>query len=203
LVIFIFEAILITSALSVDAFVVSFAYGSNKIKIPFISIMIITFICSFVLMFSLLLGLIIKDFIPIWLTSYFSFIILFSLGLIKLIDYIIKSIKKNKSIFKSNFILNLYTNPETADFDKSRFISSTEASILALGLSLDGLAIGFGVAIGSANIPIIFIISLIIGFLSIISGFALGNKIAADLRINLSWLSGVILIGLAFFNLLN
>ena len=208
---FIFEAILITSALSVDTFVASFAYGSNKIKIPILSISIITIICSFVLVSSLLLGTLVSEFIPIWLTAALSFIILFSLGVFKLIDSIIKSkIKKNKSFTTQNknsilnlkFILSLYTNPENADIDQSRFISPMEATILAFALSLDGFAVGFGAALGDTSIITILIASLVIGFVAIVTGSYLGNKVSTKLKSDLSWLSGVILIVLAFLSLM-
>ena len=40
------DAILLVSALSMDAFVASFAYGTSKIKIPFKSAIIINVVCK-------------------------------------------------------------------------------------------------------------------------------------------------------------
>ncbi len=47
------ETILLVLALSLDAFVASIAYGTNKIKIPFKSIIIIDSICAISLVISL------------------------------------------------------------------------------------------------------------------------------------------------------
>ena len=43
------ESLLLVLAVSLDAFVASIAYGTNKIKIPFVSATIINIICSSVL----------------------------------------------------------------------------------------------------------------------------------------------------------
>ena len=55
-----FEAIILAGILSLDAFTAGFAYGSNKIKVPFCSVQIINMICSFSLGIALLLGNIIR-----------------------------------------------------------------------------------------------------------------------------------------------
>ncbi|NLK21402.1 MAG: hypothetical protein GX308_04845 [Epulopiscium sp.] len=193
-----------------DAFVASFAYGSNKIKIPMLSVQIINTICSTMLGISLIIGTLIKQYIPDWLTAIVCFIILFVLGIIKLLDSIIKSVIRrynnfNKEIefsaFNLKFILNLYANPEEADIDSSRTISSKEATSLAIALSLDGLVVGFGTVLGNMNGIVVFIASLVTGIIAIMLGGYIGNKIAGKLPFNLSWLSGILLIVLAFLKL--
>ena len=49
-----FEAVVLALVLSLDAFVVSFAYGADKIKIPTVSVLIINVLCSFILGVSML-----------------------------------------------------------------------------------------------------------------------------------------------------
>lgn len=202
---------MLASALSMDAFVASFAYGSNKIKIPMLSIQIINIVCSSILGISLLVGTLVKQYIPDWLTIMICFTILFVLGIAKLLDSIIKSIIRkynnfNKeiefSMFNIKFILSLYANPEDADIDSSRIISPMEAASLAIALSLDGLAVGFGAALGNVNGLAIFLSSLVTNAIAVILGCYLGNKIARKLSFNLSWLSGILLIFLAFLKLL-
>ena len=208
--IIIFQAIILTSAISIDAFVASFAYGSNKIKIPFSSVQIINIVCSGVLGISLLIGTIARQYIPEGLTVFISFSVLLVLGLIKLLDGITKSIIRkysnlnkelNFSLFNFKFILRLYADPEEADVDRSRTISGVEAVSLAIALSLDGLAVGFGAALASVNVIVIILTSLIITPVFILLGCYIGNKIARKVSFNLSWISGVILIVLAVLNL--
>ena len=200
-------AVILASSLSLDAFAAGFTYGCKKIRIPFTSIQIISIVCTLITGISLLFGSIIRDYIPIWLTTFICFTLLFLLGITKLLDSITKSIIRkhmnlnkvlNFSFLNFKFILKLYADPEEADIDLSKTISSFEATSIAIALSLDGIAVGFGAAIGNVNELAVFIFSLITNILAIYVGCVFGTKIANKVTINLSWISGVILILLAF-----
>lgn len=206
----ILEALILASSLSLDTFTAGFAYGSNKIKIPFLSVQVINIICSSILGISLLVGAVIKQYIPNGVTTAICFVTLFVLGITKLLDSITKSIIRkhtnlNKelkfSLFNFKFILKLYASPEDADIDSSKTISGAEAASLAIALSLDGLAVGFGMALADVNGLAVFLCSLITDALGIILGCYLGNKTASKINFDLSWLSGAILIILAFSKL--
>jgi len=182
----IMEALLLASALSLDAFAASFAYGSRKIKIPFKSVNVINFICSAITGISLLAGTVLRHYIPGWLTAVVSFTILFILGIAKLLDSFTKSIiRKNKNLnkkvnftmFNLKFILHLYADPECADIDESKILSPAEAASLAVALSLDGITVGLGAAIGNINGVAVFICSLITGAAAILSGSLAGHKL--------------------------
>ncbi len=206
----ILEICLLVAALSVDAFVASFAYGSNRIKIPFLSVLITSGVCTGVLAVSLLLGTVLRGVIPQSVTVAVCFCILLILGLIRLLDSTIKSfIKKHSqwkkhikfSLFNLHFILQLYAEPEKADVDQSRILSPGEAATLAVALSLDGLAAGFGAGAGGDAIVPVILLSLLFNALAVMGGGAVGRKVAEKIPLNLSWLSGVLLIGLAFLKL--
>lgn len=209
-VIAVLEAVMLVSALSMDAFVASFAYGTNKIKIPFRSVAVISVICSSILAAALLLGGAVRSVIPPYLTGIICFIILFLLGIVKLCDSTVKSlIRKKKNMHKElafsllhlNFILNIYADPEEADSDMSKILSPGEAASLAVALSLDGLAVGFGAALAKVNPVQIVGISLVTSIIAVMSGCFVGNKIAEKVSLNLSWLSGVMLMILALLKL--
>ena len=200
------EAFALASSLSLDALTVGFAYGSNKIKIPFLSVQIINIICSVITGLSFLLGSVIKNYIPQGITVIICFAILMILGIIKIFDSFTKAIIKrhknlNKKIkfsfFNLRFILNLYAAPEEADVDLSKTLSNSEAVALAISLSLDGLAVGLGAAMCDVNGLAVFIFSLVTNAFFLMFGCFIGNKIAKKVSFNLSWLSGVILIALA------
>lgn len=204
------EAAALASALSLDAFVASFAYGSKNIKIPFWSAQVINLTCGGITGLSLLAGTMLRRYIPGWLTVAIGFSVLFILGIVKLLDGITKSIIRkysgiNKeikfSLFNFKFILNLYADPENADVDGSKTLSPAEAASLAVALSLDGITVGLGAAIGNANGLAVFICSLVIGLAAVLSGSFAGNKIAGKSSYNLSWISGAILLALAFSKL--
>ncbi len=204
------QAAAIAMSLSIDAFAASFAYGSNQIKIPMRSIQTINLICSAITGVALLAGSILQQFIPEWLTTGISFTILLILGIVKLLDSIAKSlIQKYRqynrevkfSLFCFSFILQLYITPEHADIDNSKILSPSEAASLAVALSLDGIAVGFGAALGGISVWAVIISSLITNMIALCGGAWVGNRISRDTPVNLSWLGGGVLIVMAFLKL--
>lgn len=207
----ILESVIFVAAISTDALIASLAYGSNKIRIPMVSTLVISFLCTAILGFSLLVGILFRAYIPIGVLHLVSFSILFVLGVIKLLDNIIKaSIDKHTIINKQikfqflnlNFILNIYANPKEADLDESKTLSPKEALSLAIALSMDSLAAGVGAALANINRLALLAASLLLTVLAVKSGELLGNKLSDKLPFRLSWLSGIILISLAFLRLL-
>ena len=206
----VFQAALLAMSLSIDAFAASFAYGCKKIKIPMLSVHIINIICTLMTGISFLVGTLLLKYIPPQVAVALSFSILFLIGVTKLFDSITKSIIRKKadinkeinlSVFNFKLLLRLYADPESADVDVSKTISPREASVLAVSLSLDGVAVGFGASMAEINGWAIVAFSLIANFVALLLGSGLGNKAAEKIRFNISWTAGVILIGLAFTKL--
>ena len=200
----------IAISVSIDAFAASFAYGSQKIKVPILSALIINLICTFIISLSFLIGSALLGIIPYWLTTGLAFLILLIIGITKLFDSITKSIirKHTKfdkevklSAFNFKLVLHLYADPEVADVDVSKSLSSREAAVLAISLSLDGFAVGLGAAMMGINLSILTGFTLIVGFAALLLGGWVGNKMANKLPFNISWLAGIILICLAFIQL--
>ena len=207
----ILESILLVFALSIDAFVASFAYGTGKIKMPFNTVVIISAICSVMLGASVYIGYIIRPLIPGEIISIVCFMILLTIGIISLCDSSIKAyIRKRRSLDKEiafsamnlKFILHIYADPQAADVDESRALSAKEAVSLSVALSLDGLAAGFGAGFSSINPIGIIIISFVSGIMAVLSGSFAGNKTARKTSLNLSWVSGALLIMLAVSKLI-
>ncbi|WP_129723183.1 sporulation membrane protein YtaF [Xylanivirga thermophila] len=205
------ETLLLVAVLSIDAFVASIAYGTSKIKVPIKSIVIINVVCSAFLGLSLFLGSVIKHFIPENITIIISFFILLFLGIYYLFESIVKSNLRKKSrpskmvkfrVFDLQFIINIYVDETRADVDNSKYLSSKEAFYLAVALSLDSLAVGFGSSLVDINYIQILILSLVFGMIAVWSGLLLGRTFVEKSRIDLSWLSGVLLIILAILKLL-
>ena len=206
----ILEPLVLVTALSVDAFVASFAYGTNQIKIPFRSVAVISGICSAILGVSLFLGSLVRPFMPEHLAGVLCFSILFLLGIAKLCDSAIKSlIRRSQGIHKKisfsamhlRFILDVYANPENADSDCSKSLSAAEAAPLAIALSLDGLAVGFGAALSEAAPLRAVLFSLVANVIAVCAGSLTGNKVVEKIPLDLSWVSGLLLIVLAFLKL--
>lgn len=205
------ENILLVLALSLDAFVASIAYGTNKIKMPFKSILIIDIICATFLSLSIFLGLQIRKILPGNIALISGSIILMLLGVYYLFESIFKSylerkLKENEKVkiklFDIWFVMDVYVDETKADFNLSKNLDSKEAIYLATALSLDSLAVGFGSSLGNINYLQVIGLSLLVGMLSIYSGLFIGKKIVERTKINLSWLSGIILIILGLLKLI-
>ena len=204
------DAILLVSALSMDAFVASFAYGTSNIKIPFKSAIIINLVCSAILGIALFMGNIISNFIQPVFTTSICVTILLMLGMAKLFDSSLKALltksgnlSRNLSfkLFDFKFFLTVCLDSTVADVDHSYELSPKESVSLAIALSLDGLAAGFSAGLISVNFAQIILFSLIINMVAILTGCIIGNKISEKTDLNLSWLSGATLILLAFLKL--
>ena len=204
------NAVLLVGALSIDAFVASFAYATSKIKIPFKSALIINVVSTTILGIALFAGSFVSKFIPSVFTTSICFTMLLMLGLAKLFDSTLKALLGTRGSLTRNyefkvsdfrFFLKVYIDNTAADVDHSLILSPKESFSLALALSLDGLAAGFGAGLVSANFFQIILFSLIVNIVAILGGCFIGNKIAEKTELNLSWLSGVTLILLAFLKL--
>lgn len=204
------EALMLVTALSIDAFVSSFSYGAGKIKIPLPSLLVINLICSGSLALALLFGSALSRLLPEGAGRGVCFLLLLILGIVKVFDSALKSLirkhgnfekKLHFSAFHLGFILKIYANPEVADRDHSRILSPSEATLLAVALSLDGLAVGFGAGIAHTAPLLVVLLSLLTDTLAIGIGSRMGHRLAARLSLDLSWLSGLLLIVLAILKL--
>lgn len=204
------QSIILVVSLCIDAFVVSFGYGANKIKIPFSSTTVINIVCSTILAISLFAGSIVRNFLPDNLTIAICFGILFILGCARLFESLFKShLKKNDitsksfdfKIFDIKFNMNLSADEEVLDNNNQRILKPAEAFTLAIACSLDGLAIGFGSGLAGVNYFQVVGFSLISDMVAVMLGCFLGRKVAEKIELNLSWLSGTLLLVLAFMKL--
>ena len=206
----ILQAAVLALTLSLDGFTVAFAYGCKKIQMPAISAHIINAICTSIIALSFLLGTVLEPFISSTVAIWLSFSILLIIGISKLLDSITKSIIRKHTnldkeiklcLFNFKFIFRVYADPEVVDVDVSESISPKEAMILAISVSLDGFAVGFSAALLGFNGWAVVLFSLLFNFLALRLGIFSGNAVAKRLPFNISWSSGIVLIGLAMFQL--
>lgn len=205
------ESLLLVSSLCIDSFVASIAYGTSKIRIPPLCVLIINLVCTLTLACSLLIGSILKSFLPGNLPVILGFVLLMLLGIYRLFEYIFKAyiFKCSKSdspltfkIFDFQFVLQVYADETKADFDKSKCLNVKESFYLALALSLDSLTVGIGSSLCNINYGEVLMLCFAIGILAVSIGVFLGHKFAQKLHLELSWLSGVLLILLAMLRIL-
>ena len=178
------EIFVLVTALSVDAFAAGFAYGVSKIKVPFRSLLIVTGASSLILALSLLLGRLAGALLPPGLTGAFGFVVLAGLGVFKFFD-------------RTNG-----REAEKADKNRDQVVSPAEALALGAALSVDSLAAGIGAGALFVPIPAAFLTSVLVGGAALLLGEGLGGFLSARFRSSFSWVSGCLLLLLAFLKLL-
>lgn len=202
--------LLLVMALSIDAFVASIAYGADEIKIPYASAFALSCVSSLILLLAMACGTFISRWLPIESTRILCFAVLLLLGLSRFCEGMIKDFLNRHAnhvegltfkFWDYHFILDVYMDSTKADQDQSKVLSIKEALSLGIVLSIDGIAAGFGS--GLVQMPYIqtLIISMIVSMGAILIGCSVGRKIAKLKNIQISWLSGVVLIVLAFIKL--
>lgn len=203
------HSFLLVIALSLDSFLASLAYGAEKIKIPFMSALLISGIGVLFLSISLYTATFIQHLIPVNICAILSFTIFFLIGMSSIFQGTIKQFlstcKRKKLSFEYSgisFVLDVYLDETNADSDHSKLLSLREALYLAIALSLDSLVSGFALGISITHPLPVLIVSFLIGLLAVLSGFNLGRRARTISKWNLSWISGVLFLILAFSRIL-
>ncbi|MGE4273308.1 MAG: sporulation membrane protein YtaF [Desulfitobacterium sp.] len=210
-------ALLFALALSFDGFGVGLSYGIRKIRIPLLSMLVMT-LCTVVAMgAAVFLGDVFMDIITFIPPNLLAAAILLSLGGYQLTKAVLSLIKGDtpkavptqtvalrEPVLKLEFkilgvVVQVLRMPEQADLDGSGVISAKESVLLGTALSLDAFASGLvlGLAMGVLNS-----LSMIgwVAFMQIVMikfGQALAGKLPEEHLAKLGLLPGTMLILIA------
>ena len=180
----ILEIVVLSLAISLDSFVSAFGYSVSKIKIPFLSMLVLSLTSVASLALSCFLGKFIAGFLSLKAISYIAFSLLSIVGFYKL--------------FSGLASLDSTTK---ADSDNNKILSPLECLGLGFMLSIDSLGVGLSYGMQAQSSILLIATSFVFTFLSIFLGNLLGKNIAKKCKLNLSFLSGVALLVLAFIKL--
>lgn len=175
------KEIILIIALTTDSFVVSFAYGVEKTKIPIFLEVFMNFIMAALLGIAVAAGDFLSGFLQEGLTAAIGALFLTGIGIYKLIEFFKGSHEKKKERTK---------------------LALTESILLAFVLSADGLAVGFGTGILKSGAWFLVFGSFVGGILMMKLGWRAGYSLERTLKKDLSWISGVCLLFLAMAELL-
>lgn len=199
------DMILLVVATGCDSFLMSIAYGVEGIRIPFKACVLIAFCGTFCLGISFLLASVLTNVLSVETGKYISFTILFILGITNLFQVQVKHyVKKHKAQpliirFKEiSFVIDIFLDETQADADQSKELSLKEAMYLGIALSIDSLASGLAFGIGLRDVRIVLLLSFIAGICIICIGSFLGKHISSFVNFDISWISGCMLLVLAF-----
>mgnify|MGYP001408530507 CR=1 FL=1 len=207
--------ILLSVAVSLDGFGAGVTYGIRKIRIPPLSIAIIS-ACSGLMMFlAMMAGTLLSRLIPPETARAAGALLLVAAGCWALIQFLRNEsggheadgsnagsgARENDA--RRNPMIRILQSPQAADLDRSGAISGGEAVLLGAALSLDALAAGVGAAMaGFPPLAAALCIALASGaFLHL--GTRFGFKMAHLTRLRpLAVLPGLLLILMGIFKLL-
>lgn len=203
-------SILLVFAVCIDAFAVSISYGIGKIKIPIMSALIVSFVGTAFLAVSVFFARIISGYIDSRLCVILSAILLIILGVTNIFQNSIKAYlrkyngrKKLKfCVFNISFVVSVILDETKADADNSKVLSVKEALALSVALSLDSLATGFSAGLAVTYFIETVVLTFIVGFLCVMSGCIIGRRISSKTKLDLSWITGIVLICIALLNIL-
>lgn len=198
--------LILAFAVSLDGFGVGAMYGLRKIRIPLLSIGIISLWSGIIIFSSMQIGVLLSSFLSPEAAKRIGAAILIGIGI-----WAFAQVLQNKSqeaqepeisleplpaepqggdtLLKTKEILNLelkrfglviqiLRTPSIADVDKSGNISASEATLLGLALSLDAFGAGIGAAlIGFAPLLTAAVIALASGIF-IATGLRIGFRYA-------------------------
>lgn len=179
---------------SFDSFLVSIAYSIKKINISFSYIVLISFVSVISLLFSVHVSKTLMLMLPELFLKMIGFLFLFILGLYNILQDKIKNLLSNN---KNNKLVRVYLDETNADFDNSKNLGFSESIVLSFILSLDSLIGGISVGLLNINQYFLLIIVFIINIILFLLGNLIGQKLSNLLNVNLSYISGIMIIVIA------
>lgn len=203
--IYMFHSLLLVIALSIDGFLASIAYGARNIRISVWIAFLVSAVGTTCLGISFFFAQWITSFIPVWICSWISFGLFFFLGISSFCKGMLKTAFKNRSKRQLtfacsgfSFVLDIYMDETKADMDFNKRLSVKEGLYLAIALSLDSLVSGIACAGGIDHPCSLLLCSFMIGGSVLLAGIKIGNVWGKIERWNLSWISGIVFLILAF-----
>ena len=188
-----FNCIILSLSSSIDSFGIGITYGLRRVKLSFISNIILFLISVTVTSLSIFIGKTLNCIIPEIITSLLGSFLLILMGSLIIFQVVTKKdppknkfkSKQNKKIYQFfisflGITIQIIKYPISSDLDSSSKIDIKEACYLGITLSIDSFCIGIGgsiLGINSLLFPILVSIFQIV-FLSLgrLFAFNIGNN---------------------------
>lgn len=194
---------LLAAALCADTLFVCISYGASGIRIPVFSRIILSTIPAACFALSMAAGSLIAAYIPPQPFRLLGFCVLLLLGLQSLLGQKIRAALRRRldrgvtfRLKNLSIALSICADSRSADLDRSCTLSSHEALLLSLSVSLDSLVSGLSVGGGWLHILLLSGFTLLFSLLVCWAGIALGEKLGAG-KHDLSCIGGILLIAVA------
>ena len=189
-----FFPLLLIALLCADAFVFGFSYGLDRVRIPPSSLFLISCISGVMLTLSFLFGDRLLTLLPPFLKTSLPFVVLLLLSLYKIYDAL-PAFHPPQCPLISEALSRKINRKEV------QILSLNEATLLAITLSVDNISVGLSV--GTCHLPSFLLLSysVFIHGVTIRGGWLLGHCFSKRCSHNLSIISALLLLVLAFAQL--
>lgn len=179
--------LLFALAVSADGFMVGLAYGVKNIKIPMISLIVISLASALAVTVSMICGKAISYLLTSQLATLIGAAVLITIGFIFVMQYCREKINAiacdtespliSLNVKPLGIIIHILKEPSSADFDCSGEISAREAFFLGIALAMDAFGAGIGIAMAGFHILLTAICVGVLKFILVNTGLMLGKVI--------------------------
>lgn len=220
----IISALILVLAVSLDGFAVGIMYGLRKIRIPIISVTIISFCSGLIIFASMQIGTFLMRFLSVKTAEGIGACILIGIGMWAVARMFsarehTKEVQEHHSsssdtlVHKRTIIsielktlglvVEILKRPAAADVDRSGNISSGEAALLGIALSFDAFGAGIGAAMIGLSPWLTPILIALASGLFLTAGLKIGYLISKVAWVrSLSIFPGLLLIVIGVFKLM-
>lgn len=193
-------------AVTLDSLTAGLTYGTRKVRIQPLSYLILICIPALFITAANQLGTLLACLLPPQVLPWISFLLLFLLGISKIIESLIRRLAaKHPSLTRNwgckikqiNIIFTIYLSPEYANGEDLQILSAKEALLLSLALSLDSILVGMAFTTEAVSWVFLFLLAVLFNLLFFLIGYLAGHILCHLFHVDLSWLSGLLLLLLA------
>lgn len=198
---------LFLTAVSLDSLTAGFSYGTNNVHVKLPAFLPLALVPALFITAAQGLGSLVGSLLPDGVLPFLSFLLLFLIGIAKLFESLIRLLAKKRpslmgnwgcKIKQLNIVFTVYLSPEEANRTELQVLSVREALLLSLALSLDSILVGMAFCFTAFPLSLLFLSAALCNLLLFSGGYSLGRLLSRLLRFDLSWLSGLCLLLLAF-----
>ncbi|MDD6627370.1 MAG: manganese efflux pump [Lachnospiraceae bacterium] len=193
-------------AVTLDSLTAGLTYGTRKVRIQPLSYLILICIPALFITAANRIGTLLACLLPSQVLPWISFLLLFLLGISKIIESLIRRLAaKHPSLTRNwgckikqiNIIFTIYLSPEYANVEDLQILSAKEALLLSLALSLDSILVGMAFTTDAVSWVFLFLLAVLFNLLFFLIGYLAGHVLCHLFHVDLSWLSGLLLLLLA------
>lgn len=199
--------LLFLTAVSLDSLTAGFSYGTDNVHIKLPAFLPLAFVPALFITAAQRLGSLVGSLLPDGILPCLSFFLLFLIGIAKLSESLLRLLSQKRpslmgnwgcKIKQLNIVFTVYLSPEEANRTELQFLNVKEALLLSLALSLDSILVGMAFCFTALPPLLLFLSAALCNLLLFAGGYSLGRLLSRLLRFDLSWLSGLCLLLLAF-----